>query len=102
MIKQLLGEFKCNSLILEEYLEKAKSLLEHFADVIISYVSRTSNKVANNLAYHASGYKFMIPDVNTIENGNMLVIDHQPGTSADWRQELTQYLVTHWLRWITG
>ena len=29
-----LGEYKCNSLMLEEYLKEAKGLLEHFANVI--------------------------------------------------------------------
>ena len=76
VINQLSGEYKCNSLILEEYLEEAKSLLEHFADVIISHIPRTSNEAANDLAHHAFGYKLMIPDVNTIENGNMATISH--------------------------
>ena len=50
VVNQLLGEYKCNSPILEEYLEEAKGLLEDFANVIISHIPRTSNKVANDLA----------------------------------------------------
>ena len=60
-------------------------LWEYFADVLISHIPRTFNEVANNLAQHASGYKLMILDVNTIENGNVLIINHQSRTSADWR-----------------
>ena len=50
VVSQLLGEFRCNRAMLEEYLEKAKSLLEHFANVMISYVPKTFHEVVNNLA----------------------------------------------------
>ena len=93
VINQLLGEYKCNNPILEEYLEEVKGLLEHFTDVIISHIPRTSNEAAYDLAQHVSRYKLMIPNDNTIENGNVVVINHQQRASADWRQELIQYLV---------
>ena len=76
VINQLLGEYKCNSPVLEEYLEEAKGLLEHFADIIISHIPRTSNEAANNLAQHASRYRLTILGVNTIENGNEKTISH--------------------------
>ena len=34
----------------------------------------------------------MIPEVNTIDNGNVAIISHQLKASTDWRQELIQYL----------
>ena len=64
VINQLLGEYRCNSPILEGYLEEAQTLLEYFVDIIISHVPRTLNEIANDLAQHAFGYKFMIPDIN--------------------------------------
>ena len=52
LINQLLGEYKYNNPTLEEYIEEAKELLEHFVDVIISHILRTFNEVANDLAQH--------------------------------------------------
>ena len=92
VINQLLGEYRCNSLTLEGYLEEAQALLEYFTNVIISHIPRTSKEIANDLAQHVSGYKFMIPNVNTIKDGNALVINHQFRVSANLRQELIQYL----------
>ena len=76
MINQLLGENRCNSPTLEEYLEEARSLLEHFADVRISHIPRTSNEAVNGLVQHAFGYKFMAPEVNTIGKNDVLTISH--------------------------
>ena len=50
VINQLLGEYKCNSPALEGYLEEARSLLEHFANVIISHIPGTFNETTNDLA----------------------------------------------------
>ena len=83
VINRLLGEYKCNSLILEEYLEEAKGSLEHFDNVIISHIPKTFNEEANDLAQHASGCKHSILDVNTIEKGSVLTISHQSRTSTD-------------------
>ena len=82
-----MGEYKCNSQILEEYLEEGKGLLKHFVDVIVSHIPRACNEIANVLAQHASEYKLMIPVVNSIENGVMATINYHPSISADWRQE---------------
>ena len=57
VINQLFGEYKCNNLILEEYLEEAGALLEHFANVIITHAPRFSNEATNDLAQHAYRYK---------------------------------------------
>ena len=92
VINQLLGEYRCNSPILEEYLGKAKTLLEHFADVSISHIPRASNEVANGLAQQASGYRLMLPEVNTIEEETTAHTDFESKKPADWRQELIQYL----------
>ena len=88
VINQLLGEYKCNNLILKEYLEEVKSLLKHFANIIISHIPMASNEVANELAQHASGYKIMIPNVNSIENGVVAIVNYQSSILVDWRQEL--------------
>ena len=77
VISHLLREYKCNSPILEEYLEEAKSLLEHFANVIISHVPKTSNEVANDLAQQAFGYKLIRPDISNVEEGLVASIHHQ-------------------------
>ena len=57
---------------------EARSLLEHFADVIISHISRNFNEATNDLAQYATEYKLMPPEVNTIGKDNMLTISHQP------------------------
>ena len=41
-----------NQLLLDEYLEEAKSLLEHFVDVIISHISKTFIEAANDKISH--------------------------------------------------
>ena len=66
-VNQLLGEYKCNSQILEEYLREAKGLLQQFVDVIIVHIPRTCNEIANSLAHHASGYKLMTSKINKLE-----------------------------------
>ena len=82
VINQLLGEYKCNNPILEEYLEEAKGLLEHFTDVIKSQILKASNEVANDLAQQVFGYKLMVPDINSIKNGIVAIINHQPSPKA--------------------
>ena len=61
--------------------------MEHFVDVIISHIPKASNEIANDLAQHASRYKLMVPNTNSIEgiNGVMATMDQQPRASADWR-----------------
>ena len=66
--------------------------MEHFADVIISHIPKTTNEATNDLAQHASGYKLMTPDFNNIENGIVAIISHRLRASTDWRQELIRYL----------
>ena len=73
LMSQLLGEYKCNSPILEEYLEEAKELLQHFANVIITHILKSFNETTNDLAQHASGYKLMAPDINSLEQANGVV-----------------------------
>ena len=49
MIKQLIQDYKCNNLVLMEFLDLAHSLLQQFAEVTISHVPKSDNEVANEL-----------------------------------------------------
>ena len=48
----------------------------------------------NDLAQHASRYKLMVPDMNSIEeiSGVEATINHQLSPLANWRWELIQHL----------
>ncbi|XP_050229217.1 uncharacterized protein LOC126678356 [Mercurialis annua] len=71
VIKQVTGEFKCESELLVRYCNKAKHLIEGFQDTRIEYTERADNGVANDLAQHGSGYKLDV--------------------TQDWRDELLKW-----------
>ena len=50
-----------------EFLELACSLLQQFAEVIISYVPRNDNETTNELAQQASGFWLGMNEINNIE-----------------------------------
>ena len=83
MVKQLVMEYKCNSPILMEFLELARSLLQQFAEVTILYVPQNDNEVANELAQQAFGFRLGLNKINNVD-----VAKAQPDKSKDWRQEL--------------
>ena len=55
-MKQLIREYKCINLTLMEMLDRARSLLQQFAEVTIFHVLRSDNEVANELAQQASRF----------------------------------------------
>ncbi|XP_028094704.1 uncharacterized protein LOC114294752 [Camellia sinensis] len=57
VIKQLLGEFKCVSGALEEYLTEVKWLTSFFDHITFTHRFRLENKEANEMAQAASGLK---------------------------------------------
>ena len=85
VINQLLGKYRCNNQILEEYVEEAKTFLEHFVDIIITHVCRFCNEVANDLAEHALGYKSITPIINNSKLANAMIatIGQQSSKSAN-------------------
>ena len=50
VIKQVIGEYKCNNPTLMKSLEIARALLEQFTEVTISHVPQNDNETANDLA----------------------------------------------------
>ncbi|XP_050216900.1 uncharacterized protein LOC126667845 [Mercurialis annua] len=60
VIKQVIGEFKCESELLERYCNKAKHLIEDFQDRRLEYTERADNGIANDLAQHG---KIRGPDI---------------------------------------
>ncbi|XP_028106068.1 uncharacterized protein LOC114305156 [Camellia sinensis] len=57
VIKQVLGEFKCVSGVLGEYLTEVKWLISFFDHVTFTHRYRLENKEANEMAQAASGLK---------------------------------------------
>ncbi|XP_050238242.1 uncharacterized protein LOC126687728 [Mercurialis annua] len=57
VIKQVIGEFKCESELLVRYCNKAKHLIKGFQDTRLEYTERADNYIANDLPQHGSGYK---------------------------------------------
>ena len=67
MVKQLIGEYKCNNLVLMEFLELAHSLLQQFTKIKFSHVPLSDNEVANKLAQQALRFRLEVNDINNIE-----------------------------------
>lgn len=57
VIQHMRGEYKCNTIALEEFYDLAKQLLSCFADVTIEHVFKGENDEVNQQAHHAFGYK---------------------------------------------
>ena len=57
VLRQLIGEYKCNSLLLAPYYTTSTQLLDSFHSVDFKYVPRKSNWEENDLAQVASGVK---------------------------------------------
>ncbi|XP_050233301.1 uncharacterized protein LOC126681792 [Mercurialis annua] len=102
VIKQVTGEFKCESELLVRYCNKAKHLIEGFQDTRIEYTERADNGVANDLAQHGSGYK-VNREFDTIERetpnlhtGGITIDErqfsvYQLDVTQDWRDELLKW-----------
>ncbi|XP_050233247.1 uncharacterized protein LOC126681740 [Mercurialis annua] len=102
VIKQVIGEFKCESELLIRYCNKARHLIEGFQDTRVEYTERADNGVANDLAQHGSGYKVNLQfDAIERETPNLhtrgITIDekkfsiYQLDVTQDWRAELMNW-----------
>ncbi|XP_028119295.1 uncharacterized protein LOC114316816 [Camellia sinensis] len=105
VIKQVLGEFKCVSGALEEYLIEVKWLISFFDHVTFTHRFRLENKEANEMAQVVSGLK--IPKgaqerVIRIQKRNFSALKNRcrnflpfltlDMTEEDWRFSLIKYL----------
>ncbi|XP_050221468.1 uncharacterized protein LOC126671723 [Mercurialis annua] len=102
VIKQVIGEFKCESELLVRYCNKAKHLIQGFQDTKLEYTERADNGIANDLAQHGSGYKMNL-QFDTIEREKSNL--HTGGITIDERNfsvyqlDITQDWRTEILRW---
>ncbi|XP_050222363.1 uncharacterized protein LOC126672457 [Mercurialis annua] len=102
VIKQVTGEFKCESELLIRYCNKAKHLIEGFQDTRIEYTERADNGVANDLAQHGSGYKVnrefdaIKRETPNLHTGGITIDEiqfsvYQRDVTQDWRDELLKW-----------
>ncbi|XP_050229113.1 uncharacterized protein LOC126678254 [Mercurialis annua] len=102
IIKQVIGEFKCESELLVRYCNKAKHLIKGFQDTRIEYTERADNVVANDLAQHGSGYKMSLhldaieketPNLHTggITINERIFSAYQLDVTQDWRTEILNW-----------
>ncbi|XP_050238123.1 uncharacterized protein LOC126687609 [Mercurialis annua] len=102
VIKQVIGEFKCESELLVRYCNKAKHLIKGFQDTRLEYTERADNGIANDLAQHGSWYKMNLQfDAIERETPNLhtrgITIDerkfsaYQLDVTQDWRTEILRW-----------
>ncbi|XP_050211611.1 uncharacterized protein LOC126661789 [Mercurialis annua] len=102
VIKQVAGEYKCESELLIHYCNKAKYLIGGFSDTWLEYKGRSDNMEANDLAQHGSGYKPCYeyeaiqrdkPNLVTRDDMMFKAIHSvcQLDFSTDWRKEITKW-----------
>ncbi|XP_050229198.1 uncharacterized protein LOC126678339 [Mercurialis annua] len=102
VIKQVTGEFKCESELLVRYCNKAKHLIGGFQDTRIEYTERADNSVANDLAQHGSGYKVnrefdaIERETPNLHTGGITIDErqfsvYQLDVTQDWRDELLKW-----------
>ncbi|XP_050233029.1 uncharacterized protein LOC126681530 [Mercurialis annua] len=102
VIKQVTGEFKCESELLVRYCNEAKHLIEGFQDTRIEYTERADNSVANDLAQHGSGYKVnrefdaIERETPNLHTGGITIDErqfsvYQLDVTQDWRDELLKW-----------
>ncbi|XP_050211728.1 uncharacterized protein LOC126661889 [Mercurialis annua] len=102
VIKQVSGEYKCESKLLIRYCNKAKHLIGGFSDTWLEYTERSDNMEANDLAQHGSGYKPCYEyEAIRRDTPNLVTRDdavykaahfvYQLDFSTDWRKEITKW-----------
>ena len=106
VLRQLTGEYKCNSLLLASYFTTPIQLLDSFDNVEFEHVPRESNWEVDELALIDSGVKMgeelthkliMIEKKNhpsIFEKGiNLNIFNNDMNINAgDWRTEVIEYL----------
>ncbi|XP_055959724.1 uncharacterized protein LOC130014811 [Mercurialis annua] len=102
VIKQVSGEYKCESELLIRYCNKAKHLIGGFSDTWLEYTERIDNMEANDLAQHGSGYKPCYEyEAIRRDTPNLVTRDdavykathsvYQLDFLTDWRKEITKW-----------
>jgi hypothetical protein len=87
VIKQLNGQYECNSDALRSYYEECREILKSFPLVTLQHVPREHNEEANRLAQSASGYK-----ENQEAFGTEISALGMDLAEDDWRKEIVEYL----------
>ncbi|XP_043714691.1 uncharacterized protein LOC122663049 [Telopea speciosissima] len=103
VIRQLVGEYRCKSEHLVEYLARAKRLLEGFQDVAVCYIPRSRNQAVNGLAQAASDIGLPEDSMertiiirrqtrSSVAESGQVEVNHVEDTQPDWRTPIVQYL----------
>ena len=105
VLLQLIGEYKCNSLLLAPYYTTSTQFLGSFHSVDFEFVPRESNWEAGELAQVASGvkmseeltHKFIVigkkNNPSIYERGIILeVVSTNSNVVGDWRIKIIEYL----------
>ena len=105
MLRQLIGEYKCNSLLLAPYYATSTQLLDSFHSMDFEYVPRDSNWEVDEIAQVASGVKMREELTHKVivigkrnqpsiyERGIILeVISTYENVVGDWRIKIGDYL----------
>ncbi|XP_038685735.1 uncharacterized protein LOC119985518 [Tripterygium wilfordii] len=104
VLKQLIGEYKCNNLAIAPYYVTAVQLLVEFEEVTLNHLSREDNWKANELAHTASGlwmsadltHKIILVDKrlhpSIRERGMSIEVLNVHDLATDLRQPIMEYL----------
>ena len=105
VLKQVAGEYKCDSLLLALYFAAAIQLLESLEEVTFLHVPREENWEADQLALIISGMKMSEELTHKLvliqkrshptiqQKGiNVEVFNTDVGIAGDWRDEFKKYL----------
>ena len=105
VLRQLIGEYKCNKLLLAPYVTAAIQLLDSFDNVEFENVHRESKWEADELSQMAFGVKMgeelthkliMIEKKNhpsMFERGiNLNIFNNDINIAGDWRTKFREYL----------
>jgi hypothetical protein len=104
VVRQITGEYKCESVILAPYLIAAQQLLQQFTECSIQHIPREENADANRMAQNASRYRINPGDnekLGEITSRSLLsVLNRNLGTDMfyleldenDWRAPIVSYL----------
>ncbi|XP_050217550.1 uncharacterized protein LOC126668387 [Mercurialis annua] len=93
VIKQVIGEFKCESELLVRYCNKAKHLIEGFQDTKIEYTERAQHENGYKMNLQFDAIKRETPNLHTggitIDERNFSV--YQLDITQDWRTEILRW-----------
>ncbi|XP_051121614.1 uncharacterized protein LOC127245013 [Andrographis paniculata] len=87
ILKQITGEFQCKDERMRNLRMEVVRMLQTFDDAVVEFIPRAENKIANDLAQEASGYKSS--SAGNFKSGRVYLY---PVDAEDWRMELKKYL----------